>query len=381
VWTAVVRVDHGTGPDVVTSAAATTLTNHSGTRVAVSGDHLTVGDVLVTGAAGRASLDVPGGRLVLGPSTALRILGPRLSELLRGTAGVRLMHSGPALSVQTGTVTASVAQVDAGARIVRDYQVSVAALAGGADLAGLDGADLPLPALAQAVVPGVVLPASSLPVQSLDHDPHGVDAALAPALVDADAALDRLAAQIDADSVARTTLAPASYELSALPAATSHPSEIALTRAIGQASAGDHVTDTSHAVTLRAEGAAWGVVAADLHVTPDQLRPILEQMLAAPTLRALVPPIATEAAGPRVVTTSPAPAPAPRSTTSSGAHRVSPTPASPAPLSPAPTSPAAPPSSDPIGQIVSILGPSPSPLPSPLPSDLFCPIIGLLGLC
>ncbi|HVU74477.1 MAG TPA: hypothetical protein VHE83_16040 [Mycobacteriales bacterium] len=387
VWTAIVRVDHGSGPDAVTAARGATLTTDAGSRLAVKGDHLRVGDALVTDATGQARLDVPGGELVLGPSTAVRVVGPRLTELLRGTAGLRL-HHGAALSLQTGTVTASVSAAGAGVRVARDYRVTAAALAGGASLSGVDGGHLDLPALTEADVPGIELPSSAIPVQELDHDPSGVDAVLAPDLVRSDVALDRLAAQVDADTVAHTALHPASFEATTLPSSVAHPSEIALTRAMGQATGGD--VAARRAVELRAAGAAWGVVAAELDVTVEELRPLIDEMLATPTLRALVPAVATQTVvadapaseapvAPAHPVTHPATQPVPRST-------GSPHPAAPAPTTAPPTSS---PTSDPIAQLVaevtSLLGGSPSPSPSPAPSPsgggLLCPIVSLVGLC
>lgn len=406
VWTAIVRVDHGSGPDTVTAARATTLTTAVGSRLAVRGDHLAVGDVLVTGADGRASVDVPDGRLELGPSTAVRVVGPRLAELLHGTAGLQLKHRGAALSLQTGTVTASVAASGAAVRVLRDYRVSAAALAGTTSLSGVDGSQLDVPGLSEADVSGLTVPATAIPVQELDHAADGVDAALAPHLVQADIALDRLAAQVDADSVARAALHPASYESSQLAAAATHPSEIALTRAIGQVSTSDPDAG-ARALELRAAGAAWGVIAAELHVTADQLRPIIDQMLAAPTLRALVPVVAAQAAGPTGAPSGSAGLPG-GSVGSTPATSVGtgPTSTEPQPVSSGPTR-AAPPSSPPassaptgpfgdvVGTVTGAIGLTPSPSPSPSPSppaspsptpspglgSLLCPLIGLLGLC
>ena len=391
VWTAVVRVNHGSGPDVVVSAQDATVGSGAATRLAVRGDRLALGDVLVTGPAGRASVDVPDGRLELGPSSAVRVTALRQAELLHGVAGLRLRRGGATLTLETGTVTASVSVDGAAVRVARDYRVSVAALAGGAEINGVDGSSLDLPALSEADVPGIVLPAAAIPVQSLDHDANGVDVALAPGLVRDDVDLDHIAAQVDADSVARTALRPASFELNALPASTTHPSEIALTRAIGQASRGDHGDAMRRAVALRSAGAAWAIVAAELGVAPDQLRPIIDQMLAAPTLRALVPVVATEAlspASPGSATSSatgssvPAitqPAPRPASPPSIGR------PGAPAPAGSPPTSA---PSTNPVGALVAtvtgLLGASPHPTPPPSPgggSGLLCSVVGLIGLC
>jgi hypothetical protein len=292
VWTTIVRIDHGHGPDRVIVAADTTLRHAGQSRLALAGDRLEAGDVLLTGATGHATVDVPGGELALGPSTVVTVSAPDAWKLEHGTAGVARLHGKGALTLAAGTATAGVSARGSVIRVARTYAVSAAVLGGTARMAGVDGDRLDVPSFAVVDVPGVALPATTGWIPSLDHDPGSVDAVLAPELVATDAAIERLAAQVDADTAARVALRPAAYEAQ-IPAAASHPSEVALTRAIGLASPGDATAASRQAVTLREQGAAWGIVAAKLGVSADALRPLVDKMLALPDLRALVPPIAT----------------------------------------------------------------------------------------
>src|SRR3954452_15849854 len=256
------------------SAASTTLrgvidasvVHTSGSVVtAVDGLRLRRGDVVRTGAKGRAELLTRGRVIFEGSDAAVAMIDGGRAELRHGAVVVDAQR-GPGLSMSMAGLL-----VDAGSgsalRAERGVTVRLGALAGAVGVDSQTGRHLQITPLSQAIVGGDALPDTTAdsPLRLTDDDG---EAHAVPVLVRDDLALNSLAAGIDntGDSTARLVTAAWHYGLEALPTGVGR-SEQVLPIVIAAAAGGDTKSGYDTAVALRRHGASWGVVAHRLHTT------------------------------------------------------------------------------------------------------------------
>jgi hypothetical protein len=256
------------------SAATTTLGGVVDARVvhsdgavvaAVDGLRLRRGDVVRTGAAGRAELRTRGRVVYEASDAAVQVLDGARADLRHGAVVIDAQH-GPRLSLSVAGLRVA-APAGSALRAERSVTVRIAALAGDADVDSGTGRHLDVGALTQAVVGGDALPDSTAgsPLRLTDDDG---EARSVPLLVRDDLALDALATGIDStgNSTVRVVTAAWHFGLAPLPTGVAD-SEQVLPVVIAAAAGGDTAAHYGDAVQLRQNGASWGVVAHRLHTT------------------------------------------------------------------------------------------------------------------
>lgn len=263
-----------TGCGTPLSAATTTLAGvidasvvHANGAVvtAVNGLRLHRGDVVRTGAKGRAELRTRGRVLYQGSDAAVQMIDGATADLRHGAVVVDAQH-GPGLTLSVAGLRVG-AHSGTAVRAERSVTVRIAALAGDAAVDSSTGRHLRVDSLTQAVVGGDSLPdstgASPLRLTDDDGEAHSV-----PLLVRDDLALNTLAAGVDNTGTSTVRVVTAAWHsgLEQLPAGVAG-SERVLPVVIAAAAGGDTAAHYGTAVQLRRNGASWGVVAHRLHTT------------------------------------------------------------------------------------------------------------------
>ena len=256
------------------SAATTTLRGvvdasvvHANGAVvtAVDGLHLRRGDVVRTGAHGRAELQTRGRAIYEGSDAALQMIDGARADLRHGAVVVDAKH-GPGLSMSLAGLQVSTGSGSA-VRAERSVTVRLGALAGSVGVDSQTGRHLQITPLSQAIVGGDALPDTTAdsPLRLTDDDG---EARAVPGLVRDDLALNSLAAGIDntGDSTVRLVTAAWHAGLESLPSGVGR-SEQVLPVVIAAAAGHDVKSGYDNAVVLRRHGASWGVVAHRLHTT------------------------------------------------------------------------------------------------------------------
>jgi len=232
---------------------------------AVDGLRLRRGDVVRTGAHGRAELQARGRIIYEGSDAAVQMIDGARADLRHGAVVVDAQH-GPGLSMSLAGLQVSTGSGSA-VRAERAVTVRLGALAGSVGVDSLTGRHLEITPLSQAIVGGDALPDTTAdsPLRLTDDDG---EARAVPVLVRDDLALNSLAAGIDntGDSTVRLVTAAWHSGLETLPNGVGR-SEQVLPVVIAAAAGGDVKAGYATAVALRQHGASWGVVAHRLHTT------------------------------------------------------------------------------------------------------------------
>ncbi|MCA1824040.1 MAG: hypothetical protein LC640_07210 [Frankia sp.] len=239
---------------------ASIVSPNGAARVARDRDHVRAGETVTTAAGGRATMTVLDRRVVLAPSTAVRVPDGAAIDVRTGSVLVD-RRRGPGLRVSVGEL--EIDRISRGAlRVERGYAVRVAVLDGTARVSTPTGRRADVPALHQVIVAGRAVPDRAGPL-SLRDDTWERD--VVPTLVASDVALNRLAAGVDAQfrtAASAIRVVPVGFVRAAAPAGSA--SDVLLPMAIGRVA---HLPLTTQqridrASLLRLEGASWGVAAA-----------------------------------------------------------------------------------------------------------------------
>jgi hypothetical protein len=219
------------------------------------------GDVVRTGAGGRAELVTRGRIAYVGSDAAVAVIDGARQQLRHGAMVVDAEH-GPGLRLSVASLNVSV-PAGAATRAERMVTVRVGALDGTAHVRNSAGRALDVTALHQILVAGDALPDATTPLQLTDDDG---EAHAVPALVRDDETLNSLAAGIDATGRSTATTVHAalvadhwSTALVAPPGAGRAERLLpAIIAAAGPAS--QRVQRYDDVRALRAEGGSWGVI-------------------------------------------------------------------------------------------------------------------------
>src|SRR3954453_3797076 len=232
---------------------------------AVDGLRLRRGDVVRTGAHGRAELQARGRVIYEGSDAAVAMIDGARADLRHGAVVVDAQH-GPGLSMSLAGLHVSTGSGSA-VRAERSVTVRLGALAGSVGVDSQTGRHLQITPLSQAIVGGDALPDTTADSPLRLTDDNG-EARAVPVLVRDDLALNSLAAGIDntGDSTVRLVTAAWHSGLESLPSGVGR-SEQVLPVVIAAAAGGDVRSGYANAVALRRHGASWGVVAHRLHTT------------------------------------------------------------------------------------------------------------------
>jgi hypothetical protein len=243
----------GNGSVTVTHADGSSVRGVNGLRLRPS-DVVRVGDAV----SDRAELFTRSRVVYLAPQSSIQVLNGAHQLLRHGAAVVDAQH-GPGLQLDLAGLTLTTPS-GAAVRAERSVTVRIGALAGNADVESSVGRHLTIPALSQTVLGGDALPDTLTPLQLTDDDG---EAHAVPALVRDDKSLRSLAAGIDSTGGAAARIVTASWHgpLISAPAGTAR-SEQVLPLVIAAAGGGnDEAGRYRDAVSLRAAGGSWGVVA------------------------------------------------------------------------------------------------------------------------
>jgi len=266
------------------AAATTTLAGVTDARVvhsdgavvvAADGMRLRRGDVVRTGPSGRAELRTRGRVVYEGSDAAVQVLDGARADLRHGAVVVDA-HHGPGLTLTVAGLRVG-ARSGTALRAERSVTVRLAALDGDVPVDSATGRHLDISALTQAVVGGDALPQSTAdtPLRLTDDDG---EARAVPVLVRDDLALNSLAAGIDGtgSGVVRVVAAAWHGGLQQLPSGVAG-SEQVLPVVIAASSGSDPTARYAQAVSLRRDGASWGVVAHRLHTSSDAVLAALQR--------------------------------------------------------------------------------------------------------
>jgi hypothetical protein len=233
-----------------------------------AGARLRPGDVVRTGDHG-AILDAGGRRIWLGHGTAVQVRDGGRQWLQAGSALVG-SRNGPPLTVRVADLTVEVAG-GSGVRIKRGFTNTVGVLVGSAQVHSETGRSLTVDALHQASTTGASLPSEPRPLQLTDD---AAARAVAPHLVHDDVELDSLARGLDSgtagrEAVVRATAFVTGPHLGLVRIGT--PSETVLPLAIAQSAGSEGLAaHYQRALSLRAAGGSWGVIAHLLDTTASR---------------------------------------------------------------------------------------------------------------
>lgn len=255
-----------TGCGAPLAAAATSLrgvldaqvVDAAGTvRPAFDGLTLRRGDVVRTGAAGRAELVTRQRVVYVGSQASVEVLDGARQQLRRGAVVVDAQH-GAGLDLTVGSLDVATPAGSA-VRAERAVTSRVGTLAGTARVDSDTGRALTLPPLSQVVAGGDALPAAATPLRLTDDDG---EARAVPSLVRDDVALDGLARGIDTTGTGAAHAVTASWPgpVSGVPTGVAR-SEQVLPMLLAAARPTDRAARYTRAVALRAAGGSWGVVA------------------------------------------------------------------------------------------------------------------------
>jgi hypothetical protein len=221
------------------------------------GQRVPNGAVVRTGPTGSAQLLTRGRVVYVEHSAAVAVLNGAHQQLRTGGAlvdaqhgpGVRFDLAGDVVAIPDGSATEA----------MRSVTVEVGSLAGPSTITSSSARRLTVQPLAQVVINGEALPATTTPLHLNDGD---AEAQAVPTLVNDDVQLTTLAAGIDASGAATASLietawtGPTTAEPKAAPR-----SEQVLPMVIADATSGGSAADRyHHAVSWRRAGGSWGVV-------------------------------------------------------------------------------------------------------------------------
>jgi len=244
---------------VLTAVVAASVVHADGsTAAAVDGLRLRPGDVVRTGAGGRAELVTRARHVYLGSQGSLQVLDGGHQQLRHGALVVDSQHgAGLTLNIAGLDVTAPAGTA---LRAERSVTVRLGALAGGSHVVSATGRSLDLAELHQVVVGGDALPDRTTPLRLTDDDgeSHAV-----PALVHDDQSLVGLARGIDGSGAATARVLTTAWHGPSIhaPAGVARSESVlpVVIAAAGPAAEAAH--RYSSAVALRKAGGSWGVVA------------------------------------------------------------------------------------------------------------------------
>jgi hypothetical protein len=238
---------------------ATTVIHTDGSTVpAAAGMHLDAGDVVRTGAGGRAELVTQDRVVYVGSRAAMQVLDGAHQQLRHGAAVVDAQR-GPGLALQVAGLSVDVGGGSA-VRAERSVTVRIGTLQGQVDVESPTGRHLTIDALHQAMVGADTLPDLTTPLQLTDDDG---EARTVPDLVRDDQTLIGLARGMDSSggSTARVVSAASLVRLVRKPLGTGR-SERLLPAVIAAAGSTDGVHSRyADALRYRNAGGSWGVVA------------------------------------------------------------------------------------------------------------------------
>jgi uncharacterized membrane protein YgcG len=237
--------------------AATIVHSDGNSGPAVDGLRLRPGDVVETGAGGRAELITDDRVVYVGSQAAVQVLDGD-HQVLRSGSVVADAQRGPELHTQVAGLQVSIPAGSA-VRAERSVTVRVATLVGRADVVSAAGRTLTIRGLYQAMVGGDALPDVTAPLRLTDDDgeSHAV-----PDLVRDDETLNALARGMDSTGPATARVVAASWHGSlAAPVGVGRSERLmpAVIAASGPATGVQQRYDA--AAGYRAAGGSWGVVA------------------------------------------------------------------------------------------------------------------------
>jgi hypothetical protein len=238
--------------------AATVLHSDGSTGPALDGLTLRPGDVVRTGADGRAELVTRNRVVYVGSQAAVQVVDGAHQVLRLGGVVANAQHGAPALDIEVGGLDVH-APTGSAVRAERSFTSRIAALAGPTEVTTSAGRRLTVDALHQAMVGGDALPDSTTPLRLTDDDG---EAHAVPDLVRDDETLNGLARGIDSTGPSTTRVVEASWSgpLTA-PRGVDRSERLlpAVIAATGSAAGADQ--RYSRAVDYRKAGGSWGVIA------------------------------------------------------------------------------------------------------------------------
>jgi hypothetical protein len=238
--------------------AATVLHSDGSTGPALDGLTLRPGDVVRTGADGRAELVTRNRVVYVGSQAAVQVVDGAHQVLRLGGVVANAQHGAPALDIEVGGLDVH-APTGSAVRAERSFTSRIAALAGPTEVTTSAGRRLTVDALHQAMVGGDALPDSTTPLRLTDDDG---EAHAVPDLVRDDETLNGLARGIDSTGPSTTRVVQASWSgpLTA-PQGVDRSERLlpAVIAATGSATGAD--ARYQRAVDYRKAGGSWGVIA------------------------------------------------------------------------------------------------------------------------
>jgi hypothetical protein len=244
---------------VLTGVAAATVVHTDGSSAAaVPGLRLRPGDLVRTGAGGRAELVTRSRHVYLGSEASLQVLDGENQQLRHGALVVDAQH-GSGLDLRVAGLDVS-APAGTAVRVERSVTVRLGALSGSTRVVSGTGRSLHVPALRQVIVGGDALPDSTAPLRLTDDDG---EAHAVPDLVHDDEAINGLARGIDGTGSATASVVTASWHgpLTRTPSGVGRSERVLPVVIASAGPASDAIHRYRTAVALRSQGGSWGVVA------------------------------------------------------------------------------------------------------------------------
>jgi hypothetical protein len=243
--------------------SATVVHSDGTTRPGLDGLTLRPGDVVRTGAAGRAELVTRNRVVYVGSQAAVQVVDGAHQVVRLGGVVADAQHGAPALDIEVGALDVHTPSGSA-VRAERSVTSRIGALAGPTEVTTSAGRRLTIDALHQAIVGGDALPDSTTALRLTDDDG---EAHAVPDLVRGDETLNGLARGIDSTgpSTARVVQASWSGPLTA-PRGVNRSERLlpAVIAATGSARGAEQ--RYNEAVDYRKAGGSWGVIAGLLGV-------------------------------------------------------------------------------------------------------------------
>lgn len=254
---------------------ASVRTAAGASHVAMDGEAITAGEVVMTGSQGFADLDTRGRHVLLSAGAALEVVDGEHQQLKTGTAvvdarngaGLLLELAGDTVSIPDGSATEA----------SRGVSVRVGSLVGPASITSTTGRRLTVPRLYQALLNGDALPSSTAPLHLTDSNN---EVQVIPHIVADDLALKTLARGIDTTGRSTAQIIQSSWTGVRQPIPDSHSrSERVLPVLIADATKGGNQQQRyNDAVSWRAEGGSWGVVLHLLNGVASQVESTLASL-------------------------------------------------------------------------------------------------------
>jgi hypothetical protein len=352
----------------------TLITPGGAVSPAHDGQRVPDGDVVRTAHTGSAQLVTRGRIVSVGPAAAVAVIDGARQQLRSGNAVVNAEH-GPGLALRIADDVLTVPDGSA-TEATRGVTVLVGSLAGPSRLTSSAARHLTIPALAQALVSGDALPASTTALHLQDHGPQAAAVAQAvPTLVSDDVRMNTLAHGINSSGTSTADVIQASWSgpTATWPRSTPRSDDVLpMVIADATSAAGGTPRDRyDHIVDWRRQGGSWGVIVELLsshassvettfaslqhHQHSGQLGNVRVQALAAPNLPGASSHPSSSTSSPPTSLNSPPPT----SPSSGGHHGGSPNP------KPTPTQSAVNKVVGTVGSVVStVVGLLPKPKPS-----------------